>query len=60
MQKYRRVNQSDRCHLPAWLQGNIFICEISKRLGFHKSTIYREITRNSLASRGYQASPAGL
>ena len=60
MQKYRRVTNSDRCHISAWLQDNISICEISKRLGFHKSTIYREITRNSSASRGYQASPAGL
>ena len=60
MQKYRRVTYEDRCHISAWLQDNISIFEISQRLGFNKSTIYREIARNSSKSRGYRAGPGHL
>lgn len=47
MRKYRRVTYEDRCHITAYLQVELSLCEISRRLGFHKSTILREIRRNS-------------
>lgn len=46
MQKYRRVTYEDRCHICSYLQVKIGVVEISRRLGFHKTTIYREIKRN--------------
>lgn len=48
MQKYRRVAYEDRCHISALLQVEFTINEISEILGFHKSTIYRELKRNSV------------
>lgn len=49
MRKYRRMTYEDRCHISALLQANFSIIEISKRIGFHKSTLYREINRNQSA-----------
>jgi len=43
---YRRVTYEDRCQIHAFLQAKIPIPTISKRLGFHKSTIYKELSRN--------------
>lgn len=56
MQEYRRVTHQDRCHIWAWLQDNNTKKEIARRLGFHPSTIYRELRRNC-TTRGY--SPDG-
>lgn len=50
MHCYRRVAYQDRCQIFALLQVNLSISEISKHLGFHKSTISREIKRNSIRS----------
>ncbi len=47
MKQYSRVSYEVRCQIHAFLQVNISIPEIANRLGFHKSTIYREIKRNS-------------
>jgi IS30 family transposase len=44
--KYRRVTYSDRCQIQAYLQIEFSIAIISKRMGFHKATIYRELERN--------------
>lgn len=52
MRQYLRVTYSDRCHISAWLQENISKSEIARRLGFNKSTICRELSRNK-SSRGY-------
>mgnify|MGYP001046308353 CR=1 FL=1 len=49
MQKYRRVTYEDRCHISALLQAEFSILEISIVLGFDKSTIYRELRRNSVS-----------
>lgn len=46
MRKYRRVAYEDRCHISALLQAEYTIVEVSTVLGFHKSTIYREVSRN--------------
>jgi IS30 family transposase len=58
MKSYRRVALEDRCHIYAWVQEEVSLSEIAKRLGFHKSTISREIHRNSSQSRGYKPSAA--
>lgn len=50
---YRRVTCADRCHIYASLQVKIPIPEIALKLGFHKSSIYREIQRNS--GKSYEA-----
>lgn len=47
---YRRVTYEDRCQILAYLQVKVSILEISKKLGFSKGTIYREIKRNSTGS----------
>lgn len=46
MKQYSRVSYAERCQIFAFLQANISIPEIAKRLGFHKTTIYRELKRN--------------
>lgn len=52
MKHYRRVTFEDRCHISAYLQAKVSISDISARLGFNKSTIYRELKRN-MSNRGY-------
>ena len=47
MRAYRRVTYEDRCQIQAFLQVKLSIGEVSKKLGFHKSTIFRELARNS-------------
>lgn len=47
MKKYSRVSYEVRCQIFAFLQVNLSIPAIASRLGFHKSTIYRELKRNS-------------
>lgn len=56
MGKYRRVTFEDRCHIHAWKQENVGNREISRRLGLHPSTIYRELRRNRTLT--YQPSRA--
>ncbi|MFP5387633.1 MAG: IS30 family transposase [Bacteriovoracia bacterium] len=46
MPKYRRVTYVDRCQIHSLLQNDFKLIEIAKILGFHKSTICREIARN--------------
>lgn len=47
MKQYSRVSYEVRCQISALLQAEITIPEIARQLGFHKSTVYREIKRNS-------------
>lgn len=47
MRKYRRVVYETRCQIKAYLAVGLSKAEISRRLEFHKSTISREIKRNS-------------
>jgi transposase, IS30 family len=58
MHYYRRVTYEDRCQIQAFLQAKLSINEISERLGFHRSSIYREIGRNRMDRRGYIAGRA--
>lgn len=44
--KYRRVALEDRCQIDALLSSGFSRAQIAKRLGFHRSTIGREIIRN--------------
>lgn len=46
MQKYRRVALKDRIEIQARLIAGLKATEIAKALGFHKSTITREIKRH--------------
>ncbi len=46
MSKYRRVTFEDRCQIDALMQARWSIPKISSHLGFHRSTIYRELRRN--------------
>ena len=55
MASYRRVTYEDRCQICAFLQVGLSVSDISMKLGFAKSTIYRELRRNSIRSRGYHA-----
>lgn len=47
MKQYSRVSYAVRCQIYAFLEIKLSIPEIASRLGFHKTTIYREIKRNS-------------
>lgn len=57
MKHYRRVTYEDRCQIFAFLQAKVPISIISVRLGFDKSTIYRELNRNS-SPRSYSPEKA--
>lgn len=46
MKKYKQLNLLQRCEIFAYLQANFRIKEIAERLNVHKSTIYRELSRN--------------
>ena len=54
---YRRVTSEDRLRLKDGLDAGLSNTEIADKLGFHKSTISREISRNS-GSRGYRPKQA--
>lgn len=46
MKNYKRVTYQVRCQIDALLIAEHSIPEIAKRVGFHKTTIYRELKRN--------------
>lgn len=46
MRQYTRVTLEVRCQIDAYLQVGFSIPEIAELLGFHKTSIYREIDRN--------------
>jgi transposase, IS30 family len=58
--KYRQLTSNDRYILGALKKQGFPIQQIAKILGFHRSTIYREIERNSchLTDGGYRPSKA--
>jgi transposase, IS30 family len=53
LKKYSRVSYEVRCQIYALLETKISVPGIAKRLGYNKSSIYREIKRNSYW-RGYR------
>lgn len=48
---YRRVTEADRYQISAYLDSGLNRTEIARKLGFHKSTISRELQRNVYAQR---------
>ncbi len=57
MRKYRRLTYLDREILQELLRKGLNFTEISKKLGFHPSTISRELKRNK-GLRGYRSKQA--
>jgi IS30 family transposase len=55
--KYRRVTCEDRLRIKDGLDAGLTKSEIADKLGFHKSTITREISRNT-GGRGYRPKQA--
>ena len=57
MSSYRRVTQEDRVRIKDALDADLTLSEVADKLGFHKSTISREIRRNR-GQRGYRPKQA--
>lgn len=57
MTRYQRVTEADRYQIQAYLKSQVSVGQMSGLLGFHKTTIYREIRRNGRRQE-YQASYA--
>lgn len=57
MSRYRRVTDEDRVLIKAYLSEGITFSAIADKLGFHRSSIGREINRNS-GGRGYRVKQA--
>jgi len=55
MKQFTNLGLKDRKRIEIFLIKNISICEIAKQLGFHRSTIAREINRNSMQGNTYLA-----
>ena len=53
MRNYNQLTQTERYQIYALRKANKNPTEISRVLGRHKSTIYRELKRN-LGKRGYR------
>lgn len=58
MNSYSRVSYGTRCQIFALLQTNLSVPKIATILGFDKSTIYRELKRNSDRGGKYCADKA--
>lgn len=58
MNRYRRVTDEDRLLTQAFLSEGLTFSAIADKLGFHRSTIGREISRNA-GGRGYRRKQAG-
>ncbi len=54
MQKYKQLDLKDRHQIEALLDAGHTQTEIAEIIGFHKSTISRELSRN-VATRGRYA-----
>lgn len=54
MNQYSRVSYAERCQIFACLQAKLSVPEIANLLNRHKTTIYREIKRNSQGIRLYR------
>lgn len=58
MKKYSRVSYEQRCQISVLLQAKLSISEVATHLNLHKSTIYRELKRNSSNNQNYLPSYA--
>ena len=50
---YKQLTQEQRYEIKAYMQAGFTVINISNKVGVHRSTIYREINRNS-GQRGYR------
>ena len=53
MQRYKRITYEDRCQIYAFKKTKISTNEVSRELRFHRSTIYRELRRNTVNNGAY-------
>lgn len=53
MEKYTHITGKDRENLYIWKQEGVAVKEMARRLGKHKSSIFRELSRNSDRKVGY-------
>lgn len=51
---YRRVSRDQRCQIFALIETKISIAEISRCLRLHRSTVYRELKRNTELQKRYE------
>jgi len=54
MHNYRPVTYEDRCQIYAFLQEGVPKSLIATQIGFHLSTIYLDIRRNTVTRHGYE------
>ncbi len=47
MGKYKRLNINSRMRISSLLEAGFSIAKIAEKMGVHRSTIYRELKRNS-------------
>ena len=57
MKEYSQLTKDERYHIDAYRAAGFSLSEIAKQLGRHKSSIYREVARNS-GKRGYRPKQA--
>jgi IS30 family transposase len=50
---YKQLTQEKRYEIKAYMQAGFTVTDISNQIGFHRSTVYREIRRNR-GQRGYR------
>ena len=58
MAKYKRLTREDRYTIERLLASKKSVSEISDRLGFHRSSIYKEIKRNKCLNGRYKGRDA--
>ena len=54
---YKQLTQERRYEIKAYMQAGFTVLDVSNHLGVHRSTIYRELTRNC-GQRGYRPKQA--
>jgi IS30 family transposase len=57
MNKYNQITEEERYHIHAYKKAEYCLAEIAQMIGRHKSTIYRELSRNK-GERGYRPKQA--
>ncbi|NBV78186.1 IS30 family transposase [bacterium] len=55
MRKYHQLNREERYQIERLIQEGKTVEQIALSIGFHRSSIYRELNRNSISQGGYRA-----